>query len=681
MPTRKFRVRLFSILSIITWLLLLFINLVIGFQNEHHLNLGVPPIASNILLTALILELWTLFRHKISKAESINFIDLLWQIFISGLLTTIVSLVIKFFFSILDARGITINVLLENILYHMNFGLILAFLISTFTVWKRLILYQKSKLLIQFWTLFEYSLLAGLIFDLFNFEPLSSYFNIFLVFLLLQATVLSVNLRWVAYLNFAQKWKSILFVVLAGIYLWYFWSRLWDFSASEGIIFDFLNSLFIWSMFGFIMIYSVISVLVILFNLPTTSVFEKKLKEAMDFQRLSQSIPMGQTENEVYEILLDSAMSAVYADAAYLETVGDLNGRIVKDIDEQTLTDIKSAIENSKSKRILNPDITSNKNLQKFTVNLKKLPYKSAMVLPLQVKNDKIGEITLLKEVDDGFNREMINIINTFVNQASISIENYRLLQEALKNERYQEELKIASNVQKNLLPGALINNHCFDISAFSYTADEVGGDYYDIFKINDHRYALIIGDVSGKGTSAAFHMSQVKGIFMSLTQLDLDPVTFLVYANNAISSSLDSASFVTASFFIIDTYKQKIEYSRAGHCPTGYYFSKENNFKFLTGEGMGLGIIRNIRFSNYVEQEEIKYSPGDIMLLFTDGITEAINGNKAQYGYDRLKEIVLGNAHSSPNLIQKAIVDDLYNFCGNDSLNDDYTLMTIKFI
>ena len=108
----------------------------------------------------------------------------------------------------------------------------------------------------------------------------------------------------------------------------------------------------------------------------------------------------------------------------------------------------------------------------------------------------------------------VIDIIRTFMNQASISIENYRLMEEAIINERYKEELKIAKRVQDSLIPKVLHANEDMEISAFSKAAAEVGGDYFDTYKMNDHRVAIIVGDVSGKGTSAAFHMSQMKGIF-----------------------------------------------------------------------------------------------------------------------------------------------------------------------
>lgn len=288
--------------------------------------------------------------------------------------------------------------------------------------------------------------------------------------------------------------------------------------------------------------------------------------------------------------------------------------------------------------------------------------------------------LVLLKEVSEGFTRELSEITETFVNQAAISIEGFRMMSEALENERYKEELKIAKQVQNKLLPKELEANDDFDIVAFSEAADEVGGDYYDAYRITDDRISLIIGDVSGKGTSAAFHMAQMKGIFHSLAQLDLSPAEFLIKANKAISTGLDKTSFVTISYFVINQKDKKVEFARAGHCPTLYYSQEQNSSSYFTNKGLGLGIIRNQDFKNYVQVCSFTYQPGDIMVLYTDGITEAKNAGNEEYGYERLKTVLKENASQTAGDIQVDIIGDLYEFCEQNELEDDYTTVIIKF-
>jgi len=683
MFSQKGIIRLSVIFGILFWSLLTLVDLLELFSKKNNIALGIPSFSGQIFLILFSISIFVYYRYSIGKAESVNFVDLLWRVFVTGLLATIISLGVEFVFTLLGGSKFGNNPLVINFFYHIILGVVLSFIISTFIVWKRLILYQKSKNLLLSWKVYEYALAAAMIFDVFNYQYEEPAFYTVLLVLLVIGLILSFNLRWVAYLNFKQKWKGILFIVLVIVYIWYFFKTLIFFSEKTPLIQDLLSSVFVLSVFAFILLYCVISLLVILFNLPTTSVFEKKLEEAVNFQRLSQSIPAGESEERVYEILLDSAQSAVYSDAAWLQ-ISDPKEKIevtlTKNLDESLIPLIQNATTNSRFKKILNSEFERNPQIQKISADLKNVNFRSILQFPVTIKGEKKGVLALLKDVEDGFNKEMIDIIDTFVNQASISVENYRLLNEAVQNERYKEELKIATRVQKSLLPSKLSQNDSFEIEAFTRAADEVGGDYYDTYQIDKNQTALIIGDVSGKGTSAAFHMAQMKGIFHSLVLLDLDPKEFLIHANNALSRCLEKSSFITVSYFIIDQAKQEITFSRAGHCPTLFYQAQDKSSQYFKNKGLGLGILRNNDFHKYVQVNNFKFQSGDVMLLYTDGVTEACNGNKQEFGYDNLQDSIMKYADQSPANIRDGIINDLYEFCGSENLNDDYTLLIVKF-
>jgi serine phosphatase RsbU (regulator of sigma subunit) len=315
----------------------------------------------------------------------------------------------------------------------------------------------------------------------------------------------------------------------------------------------------------------------------------------------------------------------------------------------------------------------------RFVAELKHELYKSLIVIPLSIQDKKIAKLALVKDVNDGFSNEMIEIIRTFINQASISIENYRLMQEAIVNERYKEELKIAQRVQDSLLPKHLNTISDLEISAYSKPAAEVGGDYFDTYDLGDDRIALIVGDVSGKGTSAAFHMSQMKGVFQSLVQLKLSAREFIIKANNALSVCLDRTSFITVAYFIIDNKRRVFEYSRAGHCPTLYYSAKDKKVKFLEDNGLGLGILRDDQFDSFVEVNEIDYSSGDILFLYTDGFTEAKNSKNEEFGYERLKDFLENRAFLTAEQLKEEILKTLYEFCETSNLDDDITTLIVK--
>jgi serine phosphatase RsbU (regulator of sigma subunit) len=690
MQFHKNVIRFTLFLGIISWLSLVVIDLSLIFTDINDMRSGIPAELRLVLLDLFFVALFFYYRYITGRAERVNFIDLLWRVFATGLLATIVSLTIFLFYNLLGDSKLANNILLNNFFYHINIGLATAFLTSTLMVWKQLILYQKSKPLIRLWLLFEYALLGSILMNFFPQDEFMTANVIVISLLLLLGLVLSVNLKWVAYLDFKQKWKSIIIMLAIVIFLVYFFSALFYYTELNAPLLpvNLLTLVFIVVMFGFTFVYSIFSLLVILFNLPTSSVFEQKLEEVINFQRLSQSTQAGYKIDQIFEILLESSVKAVYADAAWVEVKDEKRQLLLtKEVDREKVDLLKERLQENATQSDGTRGISSArlqrkdyKNSRKKHRMLKLPEYKSVLWIPLVVKNNTIGTLVILKEVADGFNKEMVSIIGTFASQACISVENFQLLSETIENERYKEELEIANRVHQSLLPKEPFSNADFDIAAFSEAADQVGGDYYDFFQISPQKYIIIIGDVSGKGTSAAFNMSQMKGVFHSLAQLDLSPDEFLIHANAALGRCLERTSFITASFFVVDTHRGTLEFARAGHCPTLYYEADKQKASFLENQGLGLGIIRNEKFNDYVEVTKVNYSSGDVVLLYTDGITEATNIQHEQYGYERLKCFVEAHASEEAGQMQEKLLQEIHNYCDGKALDDDYTALFIKF-
>ncbi|MGW8122615.1 GAF domain-containing SpoIIE family protein phosphatase [Roseivirga echinicomitans] len=671
-------------ISTLLWLIMTLLDVlqVLAFRSD--VDLGISSVVPVLIMDFFFVFVVLFYRLRITKVESTDFIDYLWRVFAIGLIATLVSLALGLFKNSIADSALANNPFLEEVLYSIRFGLISVFLISTFTVWKKLILYQKSKRLVIWWNVFESVILLSIFFNLTGGElQTSDLFKVLFGVITLMALILSANLKWVAYLNFKQKWKSILLILLITIYLGYFFTSIYVPGAESMDILRSIDNLFIVSLFIFLLFYSIFSLLVILFNLPTSSVFEKKMEEAINFQRLSQSIQQGENENQIFDILLTSSMSAVFVEAGWLEIArkGNTEPEVRrKNLSPTNRLEVVEQIKVSKQKTVLKNPLSKATEQDQILVIFKKSNFRSVLIVPLIIQGKVAGHMYLLNELSDGFNKEMINIINTFASQASISIENFRLLGEALENERYKKELNIAKKVQRALLPVNLDHDSTFQIHAFTQAPDEVGGDYYDTFKLSDHRFVVVIGDVSGKGTSAAFHMSQMKGIFQSLVQLDLPPDQFLILANRALSDCLEKTSFITLSYFVIDTENKSVEYSRAGHCPTLFYSSQKSSSEFLENKGLGLGILRNDTFRNYVFVNKLTFQKDDIIVLYTDGISEASNHNGEEFGYDRMKKILTDNAKRDAVSIQKIFIEKLFEFCEEKNLNDDYTIVVIKF-
>ncbi|MBS1544546.1 MAG: SpoIIE family protein phosphatase [Bacteroidetes bacterium] len=670
----------------LSWIVMVFSDVTVLFSDLKGLTPDIPFWLPRITLDLFIICLFYYYRFKIEKDESLNFTDLLWKVFATGLVATVISLSLRLLDFLLGSTKLSSNIFFIEVEYLICLGLMLSFLIAAYTSWKRLILYQKSKWLLRGWTVFELALLVVMISD--NLEVVFSEWMLTTISIItgLLALILSANMKWVAYLNFRQKWTSLLLLLLSFFYLGYFFYTVNRFSdeisAQSSSFLDFKAHVFNMYLFSFVMLYAIFSFLVILFNLPTSSVFEQKLEEVVNFQRISQSVQTEQNEESVYQILLESSVSSVFADAAWLEVKGEQEQSRVQtlNITETEALKIQQHLNGRNVKGILDESTDRTRNLSDHLASLKGTRYRSLMAFPIHVKGEKIGTLALLKELPDGFNKEMTQIVSAFANQAGISIENFRLLKEALQNERYKEELKIAKTVQKSLLPQHLESDSDFEIAAFSESADEVGGDYYDTLRISPNHVGLIIADVSGKGTTAAFHMSQMKGIFHSLAQQEMEPKTFMIRANEALKYCLERGSFISATYFVVNSLDKKILYSRAGHCPVLVYRRADQSAQFLTDKGAALGMVKGKDYCNFVETREFQYQPGDIMVLYTDGITEAKNHKGEEFGLEMLRKSVEEFSELTPKEMQDELIRRLYEYTGTEEINDDYTTMIVKF-
>ena len=679
----KALIRLLFLLTGIAWLALLLSALAVVFSQRAGIASDVPEWIPRALLNVYLLGVYLYYRLKLERDEYLSFVDLLWRVFATGLVATLVSLVFRILEFLPGSSRLTAHFLFQETAYLVVMPLWASLLLICLVAWKRLILYQKIKWSYRLWIVFEYGLLGLLVLSTLPVSVAARLDQVLIGIFALLALVLSANTKWVAYLNFRQKLTALMLLTFILFYLVYLaytaGAAMSSLNNSEAGVVDHRDHLLLTTVFIFIIMYSAFSFLVILFNLPTSSAFEQKLEEAISFQRISQSIQTEKSEESVYHILLEASVNAVNADAAWLEMNTDNPGKVVytHGITEQEARALSQRLHDKEIKGIFDQSPDKTYNLSKY---LKGSRYRSVIAAPVKVKDEHTGTLVLLKELSDGFNREMKQIAATFANQAGISIENFRLMEEVLQSERYKEELKIARRVQKSLLPPQLEQDACFEAAAFSESADEVGGDYYDTLRLSPHQVAIIIADVSGKGISAAFHMSQMKGVFHSLADENISPDYFMKRANRALASCLERGSFISAAFFVIHTSGRTVQYARAGHCPVLYYRAATGKAEYLSDEGAALGMLRHSGYEQLIRENSITFQPGDLLVLYTDGITEARNSEGEDFGFERLSRLV-DEAHDLPAAeLVKLVIEALYTFTGTRNINDDYTLLVVKF-
>jgi serine phosphatase RsbU (regulator of sigma subunit) len=257
------------------------------------------------------------------------------------------------------------------------------------------------------------------------------------------------------------------------------------------------------------------------------------------------------------------------------------------------------------------------------------------------------------------------------------------LLRQSAEKERLEEELRIARAIQRSLLPKDRVSVPGLSIAALCLPANEVGGDYYDFIPLADGRLAILIADVSGKGTSAALYMAELKGLALSLSRIYDSPRKLLVEANKILAANLDSRSFITMVYAVIDMNERKMTYARAGHNPILRLSvnGERARSQVLAPEGMGLALDRGSRFEKILEEESVALAAGDLLLFFTDGVTEAMNDRSELFGDDRLRGILEENAGLSMEELREKMVDEVFNFAGGAVQHDDMTMVLVKVL
>jgi sigma-B regulation protein RsbU (phosphoserine phosphatase) len=267
-------------------------------------------------------------------------------------------------------------------------------------------------------------------------------------------------------------------------------------------------------------------------------------------------------------------------------------------------------------------------------------------------------------------------------NLMTASIED--LLRQSAEKKRLEEEMRLARESQMSLLPRGPLEIPGMRVAAVCVPAREVGGDYYDVLPLPDGRVGMLIADVSGKGMSAALYMAELKGLILSLSQIHHSPRELLIAANRLISEHLDSRSFITMTYAVIDPAARTMTYARAGHTPLlrlPFAESAGGRAEILVPDGMvlGLRLDNGERFSSLLEEVTLPLEPGDLLVFFTDGISEAMNAQDECFGEPRLGQLIEEHAHLSVEELRERILREIDAFVGGTPQHDDMTLILLQ--
>jgi len=302
-------------------------------------------------------------------------------------------------------------------------------------------------------------------------------------------------------------------------------------------------------------------------------------------------------------------------------------------------------------------------------------PIKSLMAVPLTAKGAMIGLISVFnKRADAEFGEEDQRLLTIIATQSAQVIENARLLEEEQALLRMQEELRLAYEIQINLLPTKSPMIPGYEIAGRSIPAKEVGGDYYDFIPIDDDRLAFCLGDVSGKGMPAALLMSNLQATVRAQTTTETTPGECVTNSNRLLYCSTTPEKFATFFYAILDTEKGQLHFCNAGH---NYPFlrSAAGEIKRLTTSGIVLGALDSFSF----EEDKEAFSSGDILLVFSDGISEAMDDDDEEFGEEKLGDLLAAHHCDSVEVLADAVFDAVANHTGDSLQSDDMTLLIIK--
>lgn len=338
---------------------------------------------------------------------------------------------------------------------------------------------------------------------------------------------------------------------------------------------------------------------------------------------------------------------------------------------------INALYEHNMNAKLLNEVYLDDYGLDEFS---KEVLLKEGYVLsvPIHIKDELIGALNFgEKPSGKAYSEEDIDLLKTLASQASIAFENSRLQREKISKQKIEEELHIARRIQMGLLPNEIDSIKGIEISGFYNPARIIGGDFYDVIKLSEKKLLVVVADVSGKGIPAAIYMSKVQAMIQFASKVLRSPKEILIEVNRQIHQRIEKKSFITSVVAMFDLEKMTVKICRAGHNPVIY--SCNGKLELLKSRGMGLGLDSEHYFEDSLEEIEIPVTNESLFLFYSDGLTEAMNLSREEFGTEKVIEIAAKNREMKCSDIQKEIVDSVSEFRGLAEQNDDITLVVTK--
>jgi phosphoserine phosphatase RsbU/P len=634
------------------------------------------------------------FDFKLDNdTEKFNALRALWRLLRTGI--GFLAIIVFLLYGVQELNLHTNMIQGKALGYAISIYIFCIFFNQSLFTFRRFILYETNRQRVRSWNLMRILLVVmlvcttniyglhewlGLIYSLLLI-PLLFFFFAYIMYL-------TADISWASQLNSREKIRVIfILIALFFVYLAYFFlliniTALFDFYNKDHEYYDLFYISGLFAIF-----YTILSVIVLASHYRTSLILEAQTHVIQSFKKINQAITTHLEEPEILNTLLNGAMALAGADAGWIEmfhpdeaerfqilTTKGISKELIKLIFQNhgLVDNVLISREPYAIKRMEGRSLAKSNNENK---------YQSLLCVPIFSNQHNYGAVILLKKYEKAFEDYTINTISSLAEQTGAALEHRGIVAKSLESERYREQIKIAQDVQNTLLPKKLPAIKGIDMAIENRNAEEIGGDFYDIFRKDDNTIRFGIGDISGHGTTAAFYMAVVKGIFHTIAQGEGDVRDAVLDANRVIKRCFSSGNFFTFTYSELQLTDRSLTFLRAGHCPTFYYHAQSQKVEIFTGNSIGLGIVGDAIFARETPSPTtLHFQTNDILLLLTDGILEAKNVSREEFDIHRVKSLLLQNKHESAQHIASILMEDVQRFTEKNSCEDDMTVWVMKF-
>ncbi|RMG06651.1 MAG: FHA domain-containing protein [Planctomycetota bacterium] len=413
----------------------------------------------------------------------------------------------------------------------------------------------------------------------------------------------------------------------------------------------------------------------------------RRLTNLLILQEVAKELNSETDLDSLLELIMDTAIGLIQAERGFLILVkgGQLEFRVARNIASEVVQSPQFQISNNVIRRVVKtgePILTSNAQQDLGDMkSIAELELRQLLCVPLRVKGKVLGTVYLDSRAQGGersqFDEVGRDLLMAFSDQAAIAIENARLRAQEREKEAILSELRVASRIQLALLPREDPVVEGLEVAGRMKTAQEVGGDYYDFIRGGSGRFYAAIGDVSGKGVPAGLVMVMARSILRSLVARGWRPQDVLRETNRLLKADLKPGMFMTMLLLTADGSSGRLLMAGCGHERPLLYRAATRRVERLDLGGIVLGVVDEL--APHLTEEQIVLAPGDHLLLYTDGVTEATSADGALFGIERLEALLQRHGHRPPKALAAAVEEALAEHSAGALQHDDITLVALR--